>query len=128
MHNISTGSSFEAELWGIVTGINITREAGTHRLEVETDCVEVVSFINNLCPLHHPSHALIRAIQNLLSKLDCYRISHVFLEMNRCADFLANKAVTLPIGITPFLDPPEDLLHLLKDDYHGVALPRIVAT
>ncbi|WCJ29111.1 hypothetical protein M5689_010768 [Euphorbia peplus] len=77
VHNIGKGSSFEAELWGVLSGLKLAIDLRINKLMVEADCMEVVNMINNECPMHHPSRILIRNIQRLLSKFEAVQIIHI---------------------------------------------------
>ncbi|WCJ31985.1 Polynucleotidyl transferase ribonuclease H-like superfamily protein [Euphorbia peplus] len=126
LHNIGRGNSFEAELWGILSGLHLAIARGISNLVVESDCAEAVNFINDICPAHHPSRSLIRSIQLLREKFETIRFFHVFRECNRCADVLAKSALASPLGVYVLDQVPLEIKQMIIDDLLGVALPRNV--
>ncbi|WCJ20597.1 LINE-1 retrotransposable element ORF2 protein [Euphorbia peplus] len=128
VHNIGKGSSFEAKLWGVLSGLKLAIDLRINKLMVEADCMEVVNMINNECPMHHPSRILIRNIQRLLSKFEAVQIIHIHREGNRVADRLARKAHDGPLGLNNLPEAPVEVISLLHEDNLRVCFPRFIAT
>lgn len=69
---------------------------------------------------------LVISIKELMKRDWSINITHVYREVNFTADFLANYALSLPLGCHHFNVPPISLLPFLTHDMYGVAYPRFV--
>lgn len=67
------------------------------------------------------------ACQDLISQSWECRLTHMFREGNFSADWLANHGLSLPLGLTIIVDPPDDLKSLLRNDVMGATTPRFCA-
>ena len=83
-----------AEYEGLLMGLEEVLRMGGKRLRVESDSELLVRQLNGVYRVRHEKLAqLHRRAQELLRRLDGYRIIHVRREFNRIADRLANQAI-----------------------------------
>ncbi|KAI9076584.1 hypothetical protein K1719_041570 [Acacia pycnantha] len=73
----------------------------------------------------HACESLVRKIQRLLDQEWRVRITHVYIEGNKCADFLATYALDMGGGFHLLDVPPEGLTNLLREDADGVGHARL---
>jgi hypothetical protein len=64
-------------------------------------------------------------VTQLVQSFGKIEICHVFREANRCADWIANYAHSLPIGLHYLPQPPIGLSSILLSDIVGIAIPRL---
>ncbi|XP_065859433.1 factor of DNA methylation 4-like [Euphorbia lathyris] len=88
-HNLGMGSSFSAELWGILSGIKLATRMGIKRLLVESDNLVAINRISDCQALCMSSRNLIKAILRLRPAFEVLSFSHIYREQNRVADRLA---------------------------------------
>ncbi|QHO06843.1 Putative ribonuclease H protein [Arachis hypogaea] len=60
-----------AEIWAIYTGIKLIVELGINRLQIETDSSCALKLIDGSSSSHHHMLFLIRATEDLRSKMTC---------------------------------------------------------
>ncbi|KAK0586532.1 hypothetical protein LWI29_008529 [Acer saccharum] len=125
---IGTGSVLEAELWGILEGLNLVWQRGFRRVIVESDSKIAVDLLNNPAPTLHPLLSIIQACQSFFEyDWSCF-ILYVFRESNRVADRLASLGHSLDLGSTIFNSPPPLVADSLRDDFNGVGFARMVSS
>ncbi|RYR43008.1 hypothetical protein Ahy_A08g039435 [Arachis hypogaea] len=105
-----------AEIWAIYTGMKLAVELGINKLQIETDFFCALKLIDGSSSSHHHMFSLIKAIEDLRSKMTYVSIKHIFCEANFCADVLAKQAQSLPTGLLCFAAPPPFLMPILADD------------
>ncbi|OMO84077.1 hypothetical protein CCACVL1_11015 [Corchorus capsularis] len=117
---IGLTDSLLAELWGIREGLRLAKSLNLRNVVVQMDASVVVNFLNQgITPTYLNSVLVQEALE--LAKGDWIReIIHVYMEGNRCADFLANFGHDNLIGSVELLDPPLGLLPLLEQDMDSV--------
>ncbi|WCJ39350.1 hypothetical protein M5689_020342 [Euphorbia peplus] len=82
IHNIDIGSSFEAELWGLFSGIGLAVMLNIRLLQVESDNKEAVDFVSRVDHLPGRARNLVLHIRRMLVKFDAVEIVHVYREQN----------------------------------------------
>ncbi|KAH9658732.1 putative ribonuclease H protein [Citrus sinensis] len=116
-----------AELRGIYHGLILAWNFGIRWLHVETDSLCATQMLANQVETTNEYASLIFAIKEYLQKKDCQvSISHVYREANLAADFMANLACSLPLGLMVYPSPPLGVSSILLYDSYGVATPRSV--
>jgi len=124
--NIEICSAPLAELWGLYYGLHIVWEQGITRLELEVDSKIVVGFLQTGIPDSHPLSFLLRLCYGFISRDWLVRISHVYREVNRLADGLANYAFSLPLGLYVFNSVPDSIASFVLEDVNGPAFSRTI--
>ncbi|KAK9181143.1 hypothetical protein WN944_024280 [Citrus x changshan-huyou] len=116
-----------AELRGIYQGLILAWNFGIRWLHVETDSLCATQMLANQVVTTNEYASLIFAIKEYLQKKDWQvSISHVYREANSAADFMANLACSLPLGLMVYPSPPLGVTSILLYDSYGVATPRSV--
>ncbi|MED6181435.1 hypothetical protein PIB30_118602 [Stylosanthes scabra] len=118
-HNIGCCSIMQAELWGILKGIEIAVANGFLNIVVDSDSSMAINFVKNGVPSHHPCFPLVQDITNMLSRLHSFELNHTLREANSSADPLAKKGHSLPFGLHIFDAPPHELFVFLLFDSSG---------
>ncbi|KAL4394709.1 hypothetical protein AHAS_Ahas02G0179100 [Arachis hypogaea] len=114
--NIGRCSITTAEIWGIYVRVRLAVDLVITNLMVESDSMCAVNFIGKPSIYLHASSSLISSIKEILTRLNKWRIKHIFRERNFCADVLAKMGHEKEPGITRYVHPPPWLkYHLLAD-------------
>ncbi|CAI0433284.1 unnamed protein product [Linum tenue] len=123
--NLGICSITRAELRGAVEELQLAWDRGYRRVRVELDSKCAIQLLHSLSNDHHHA-AITDRFQELCSRdweVSCY---HIYREGNKCADYLASRGHSLPLGFhtVPISDP--SLLHFLMYDCQGLSEPRCV--
>lgn len=123
MNSLGVATSMCAELGAIRSGLELAWSRGFTKLLVESDSLSTISILKRTEPAnskwvrHH-----IDAIWDLLRKPWCVRFVHVYREANKCADWLANYAITMPVGMHVLDAAPLGRSSLLLADIIGLCI------
>lgn len=101
-------------------------ERGLTQVEVEIDSEIVVGFLTTGISDSHPLSFLIRLCYGFISRDWIVRFRHVYREVNRLTDGLANYAFTLALGFHSFNTSPEFVRLIMLEDASGSTRPRDV--
>lgn len=116
-----------AELWGIVSGLQIAWESGYKRVCLDTDLQLEVLLLCKPVDSCHPLASLLSLARSFLCR-DCdVQFRHTFREANRVADALASIAFGFPLGLSILEEPLGPVLSLLSDDVRRVCFPRLIS-
>ncbi|MBA0804088.1 hypothetical protein Gohar_014242, partial [Gossypium harknessii] len=94
----------EAELWGILNGLNLILDRRFENTLIQTDCIEAINAIMEDSSGNSNS-ALVRRIHHTLKMFKQWKIQHTPREENLIADSLAKTIQTRRIGLRLFEDP-----------------------
>ncbi|KAL5787556.1 hypothetical protein ACOSP7_004505 [Xanthoceras sorbifolium] len=97
--NIGCGSVLTAELWGLLEGMKMAKEAGFKYVFVESDSADAVSLVNGDLNPNQPCFQLAQGCKNLVNDDWHCVVSHVLREENSLAVGLANFGHLLERGI-----------------------------
>lgn len=112
-----------AELWEIRCGIKSATKMGCSNLHTETDSSEAIGVIVHRADPFYPLLNLMHDIHYRLRAPFCQRISHIFREGNKPADWLAKKGTCQDEKLVPWESPSSDISMLLVADSAGVGYP-----
>ncbi|WCJ23101.1 hypothetical protein M5689_005146 [Euphorbia peplus] len=126
VHNIGIGSSFNAELWGLHTGLTLAKDIGVDKLLVESDNLEVINCLSKSKEGNSNSMTLIKYIHRCIKEFQQISFQHVYREVNKLADQLPRLAHEFPLGVTKLESPPRLVSRLLLDDNTGAVFPRLI--
>lgn len=125
--NFGSCTSFRAEVAALVKGLELARDLMIRNLVVQLDnlaCVQAMKCIEQ--GTGECAH-LINYCRLMLSKDDwTVRVTHIYREGNRAADWLANHGVAQPLRTRILEDTPLALNRIIDEDIRGVALPRLI--
>ena len=129
MRHIGFASSIIAEFWVLKDGLLLVSQLGISKLLVELDAQTIVNLLHSSKPYNNSFSSLLNDCRFLLRQFQQVRISHVFREANRCADYLAKGGCTLD-GDFVVLDAPvsEELYFILDYDASGLCFLRLSAS
>ncbi|KAK4278982.1 hypothetical protein QN277_016750 [Acacia crassicarpa] len=98
---------------------------GFRVIEAQVECLVALSLLQSHDRNHNADGGIARRIRRLLAQEWQVRMTHVYREGNRCADFLASYVLRLEVGIHVFQEPPDGITGLLSEDALGVGRPRL---
>ena len=122
--NKGIGNVLEAELWGILEGLNLVWKAGYKKVIVESDSQTAVDLLTSDNYSLHPLFGIIHACISLIKKDWCCVIQFVYRECNKVADCLASLGHSMVLGTTVLTNPPPQISESLKSGFKGTAVAR----
>lgn len=107
-HRYCICSSFQAELWGILTGLKLAWDWGYRRVISESDAAAVVTLLTHRSHGQNHPNSLVRDISAWLRKEWEITVSHTLRtqEGNRWVDWLAGVSLNLSLGLHVWQFPP----------------------
>ncbi|KAE8691363.1 hypothetical protein F3Y22_tig00110890pilonHSYRG01059 [Hibiscus syriacus] len=108
-------SVIDAELCGIVEGLNIAWELGLTHVVIETDNKDVSDLLLQGDAMEIISH-MVRHMVEALSRHWSLKFTYVLREGNRIADAMAKLSWSLSFGLHNFDFPPPTVPHFLSEE------------
>ncbi|XP_039046226.1 uncharacterized protein LOC120186318 [Hibiscus syriacus] len=109
----------QAELWGIFEGCQLSLSHNIERLQFQTDSAEALNLVSlpmaNCIPI-----ALVRSIENLISKQWTIEFILIRREANVAADFLAKSIIVTNKQAQTYIEHPQEIISLLHSDLYGL--------
>ncbi|MBA0638020.1 hypothetical protein Godav_029679 [Gossypium davidsonii] len=93
----------DAELWGILDGLNLILERGYGSVLIQTDSLEAVNVIQEES-FRGSTSALVRRIRQLLDTVRLWKIQHISRDKNKIADGLVRMVHDRRSGLRVFED------------------------
>jgi ribonuclease HI len=87
--------------------LGIVWELNYRHIFLKSHSVLTVKYIGTAIPLEGVRRNLVALCQEFLKRDWEVRVRHIYREANQVADFLAEKAFSLPIDYTFFVTPPD---------------------
>uniref|UniRef100_M1B3L5 LINE-type retrotransposon LIb DNA, complete sequence, Insertion at the S14 site n=1 Tax=Solanum tuberosum TaxID=4113 RepID=M1B3L5_SOLTU len=114
-----------SEIEAFLTGLHIAFTHNLFPLEVETDSLEILQFLENSPPTYS---SIIMSCRSMLKKLGNPTVRHNFRQANMVADVLSNIGAKLTMTNQPhiLLSPPEAVKDYLKPDLGGVLSNKLI--
>lgn len=113
-----------SELRGVLVGLTEAWRRGWRKVDVQTDCREVISTIQGPNQRHGLHGELVRRIKELLQQDWQVQISHVFREGNMVADALAKLTLANTARKLWFSTPPLEVTSMVENDREGKVIWR----
>ncbi|KAJ1425364.1 Ribonuclease H domain [Sesbania bispinosa] len=88
-------SIMEAELWGILRGLNTASQIGLKQVIIEDDSVIALQFMEKGCPTSHLAFELVHRILQAAMLFDNLVWSHTFREGNSLANCFSKKGLQM---------------------------------
>lgn len=117
--NVGPSNVENAELWGMLKGLDLAWRKGYRRVVIEWDNTTVVDYILGDNHNIHVQGPLVQLVKQILNRNWHVQVSKIWREGNGVADFLAKKAHQFDRGIHYFEQPHVDVIHLLDFDRNG---------
>ncbi|CAN1179696.1 Putative ribonuclease H protein At1g65750 [Linum perenne] len=121
---LGRGSALQAELVALRDGLSLSWVLGFRKIQVESDCLDVVEIVAATDIQDHPQAVLGTAIKELLSRSWSCTLSHVFREANKVADLLARSSHEDERGERWLLEAPNLVAQAIEEDKEGVLFRR----
>ncbi|MBA0729038.1 hypothetical protein Golax_022983 [Gossypium laxum] len=98
-------SVLDAELWGILDGLNLMADRCFQNVLIQTDSIKAIKAImEDVTSISNST--IIRRIHQMLKKLEQWKIQHVPNGSNLIADSLAKIVCIRSLGLRLFVDRP----------------------
>ncbi|PRQ16167.1 putative ribonuclease H-like domain-containing protein [Rosa chinensis] len=123
---LGIGQVVEAELWGLLKGMEMAWQNECRQLKIEMDSLVAVKLVLSPIAHLHPLYSIVASCQELLSRDWNVSLIHVYRECNSVADLLANIGHGFEPGCRFFSSPPTDVVPLLEADLLGLSKPRLI--
>ncbi|KAK4258121.1 hypothetical protein QN277_007613 [Acacia crassicarpa] len=119
-------SANKAELWGVLTGLQVAKICNLEQIIVECDSVAVVQLLSKLQAdgIADSDTTLLTEIYRFLQKFSSVACVHVYREGNKCADSLANLSFDQEDFFVCFDTPLGVIVDCLYSDSRGISYPR----
>jgi ribonuclease HI len=101
------------ELWGILTSLTFAWDKGSCKIAIETDSAVAVTLILKDYPEFHSCASIVNFINRLRMREWQVSITHIYMQANQIADWLASYALSLPTSIHSLSHPPPGSINLL---------------
>ena len=95
-------------------------------MEVELDAKVIVELLKSNSISNRGYSPFLHDCRMLLGQLQQVRVTHVFREANKCADFLAKRGCCMQADFVIFY-PSAEFLPLLYSDMYGVSFCRLTS-
>ena len=115
-----------AELWGLYQGLCMAWQQGCRWISVEVDSLCVTQLVSNPVAHTYKYAPLLQAIKDHIKQGRHITVRHVYREANHAANFLANYALSAPLGFHIFHNPPLSLASIITHDMYGVTYPHLI--
>uniref|UniRef100_A0A2C9W0H6 RNase H type-1 domain-containing protein n=1 Tax=Manihot esculenta TaxID=3983 RepID=A0A2C9W0H6_MANES len=123
--NIGETSILNAEIIGILVGLQLVWSMGFRRVIVESDSLKAVRLITEEDISFHPLGDYIQDCRTLLNLDWQCTLSHVYRQRNYSADSLAKQSHDLkPEELKIWYSPPWKVIHFLNKDRLGIGFKR----
>ncbi|KAE8653749.1 hypothetical protein F3Y22_tig00117056pilonHSYRG00114 [Hibiscus syriacus] len=120
---VGISSPLQAELWGILEGLQLAWSQILEHLQCQTDCAEALTLVTSSTAASSPV-SIVRFIASLISKQ--WKVDFILIrrEANATADFLAKSTVVSNDLPCIYIEPPQEIIPHLARDLHGPAFTR----
>lgn len=99
---------------------------GFRFVELETDELLAIAKLKGASSDYEPHHRLIDAINELIHRDWTCKITHVYREPNKCADWMATHFDDLELGLHVFNNPTTGITSALTADAMGLVWKRAI--
>lgn len=118
-------SSLHAELWAIYYGVKLAKECGFSKLNVESDSILAINFMNKGCMASPTCHSLVRAILNLCNDGMLVSWNHTLREANQVMDALSKYGLSMDAQYRVFDVIPSIIALPILADVSSTHFPRV---
>ncbi|KAF7807010.1 ribonuclease H [Senna tora] len=122
---MGSGSALQAEICGIILGLEMAWKYGMKKETMETDSTEALDFAQDLYDKNHPLRYLAEKIKEYKDRNWQVVFKHTFRETNRVAYFLAKYARNRSCEDCFLTSPPDECIELVKNDAQGLGFWRV---
>lgn len=122
--NLGKCNIMQAELWGILHGLQLAWQLGVQQVLVESDSMSAIRLVKYGWPALHPASSLLEEIRRSLSLFTNGNCTHIWREGNFVADQLSKYGHSLPMGVHHFDTPPPCIFNSLFADCNRTLFVR----
>jgi ribonuclease HI len=127
--NAGICTSVRAELWTVITGLELAWSLGFRKIILESNSLVVVGLLLKQSVKADANFALVNRAREALSRDWVVQVQHSYREANAAADWLANFGLSRHLLFKEdsiINDPPEGLYWFLYYDLIGTVFPRLI--
>ncbi|KAF7839972.1 RNA-directed DNA polymerase [Senna tora] len=115
-------STLQAELWGVLKGLEVAWKIGMRKVQLESDSLGAVNLIKDPPGNAHTSFSLASKIIGLLNRDWEVRVRHVYRDANLAADLMARNCSSTSREIVVVETSPPFIAQALERDRAGSTL------
>ncbi|KAF7809195.1 putative reverse transcriptase [Senna tora] len=119
---LGSGNALQAELCGMLMGLDIAWKNRMKKIILESDSLEAVELAEDPSDRNHPLQYLIGKIKNYKDRDWQFVLKHTFREANKVADCLAKTTSNRIADMYELDNPPVECIDLLETDAKGFGL------
>lgn len=123
--NIGWASVNEAELWGVIDGLELPWKSGRRKVIIEVDSERIAKSLTAANKAYMGKNNLSHKCKSLIKRDWDIKVSRIFREQNKVADGLAKHARACARGSRILDIPPREVVRLLWRDRVGQVTPRV---
>ena len=100
-------SNNQAECYNLLRVCHLAKNIGLQEIQIFEDLEVLIKLLNSDSQFNNPSlDKILQRIRNFLKDFEKVSSFHILQELNKQADYLANKSCLLPLGIFSFNEEP----------------------
>lgn len=109
----NSGSSLVVELWGVLEGLRFAMWSGCKIIELQTDNKIISEAMDSRKPIIKEESGILHQIKECLNNNWEGIIKHVHIEVNQCADVMANMSLHHDLDLQIYHENPDNISDLL---------------
>ncbi|CAI0422377.1 unnamed protein product [Linum tenue] len=126
VENLGVCTITRAEIMAAIRGLQMAWKNGHRKVLLQLDSTTAINILTSQDQTEHRYHNLVFQFQRLLQQNWEVRISHIYRESNKVADFLANKGHSTSIGFHVLASPDPGLSFWILYDVLGISQTRLI--
>ena len=103
---LGTMSSTMAELWALKDGLSLAKQLNLHNINIELDAEFLMRLLSNPTTINLMLEPLLNDCRTLIRSMPNCSVTHIFREVNRCADRMAKMGANLATDFLILYEPP----------------------
>lgn len=119
-------TSIMAELWALEDGLSLARQLNLQNINIELYVDVLVHLLTNLASDNLMLEPLLNDCKTLIRSFPNYLVTHIFREVNRCADRLAKMGAVQIIDFLILYEPPLVVDNLLVFNKAKIFCNRLI--
>ncbi|CAL1375573.1 unnamed protein product [Linum trigynum] len=126
VENLGVCTITRAEIMAAIRGLQMAWKNGYRKVLLQLDSTTAINILTSQDQIEHRYHNLVLQFQRLLQQNWEVKISHIYREGNKVADFLANKGHSASIGFHIFESADPGLNFWILYDVLGITQNRLI--
>ncbi|CAI0385655.1 unnamed protein product, partial [Linum tenue] len=102
VENLGVCTITRAKIMAAIRGLRVAWRNGYRKVLLQMDSTTAINILTSSEHMEHMYYILVQQLQELLNKSWEVKISHIYREGNKVANFLVNKGHSISIGFHDF--------------------------